>query len=71
MSVSDNETTAQKFLAKIPDEPKTEGLIPGAVDQISGKQTNTLIYQVTRRKEIWTDDDLEHHHQEADVTIVL
>ena len=60
-----------QFLSKIPDEPKTEGLIPGAVDQISGKQTNTLIYQVTRRKEIWTDDDLEHHHQEADVTIVL
>ena len=60
-----------QFLSKIPDEPKTEGLIPGAVDQISGKQTNTLIYQVTRRKETWADDDLEHHHQEADVTIVI
>ena len=26
--------------------------------------TNTLIHQVTRRKEIWNDDNLEHHHQE-------
>ena len=48
-----------------------EGLIPGATDVLNGKQTNTLIYQVTRRKETWTDDNLEHHHQEADVTIVL
>ena len=44
--------------SKVPDEPKAEGLIPGATDVLNGKQTNTLIFQVTRRKEIWTDDDL-------------
>ena len=60
-----------QFLTKVPDEPKAEGLIPGATDVLNEKQTNTLIYQVTRRKEAWTDDDLEHHYQEADVTIVL
>ena len=55
-----------QFLTKVPDEPKAEGLIPGATDVWNGKQTNTLIYQVTRRKEIWTDDDLE-----ANATIVI
>ena len=55
-----------QFLTKVPDEPKAEGLIPGATDVLNGKQTNTLIYQVTRRKEIWTDDDLE-----ANATIVI
>ena len=46
------------FLNKVPDEPKADGLIPGAVDELSGKQTNTLIYQVARRKVPWKDDDL-------------
>ena len=46
------------FLTKVPDEPKADGLIPGAVDELSGKQTNTLIYQVARRKVPWKDDDL-------------
>ena len=47
-----------QFLTKVPDEPKAEGLIPGATDVLNGKQTNTLIYQVTRRTEAWKDDDL-------------
>ena len=33
-------------------------MIPGAVDGLNGKQTNTLIYQVARRKVPWMDDDL-------------
>jgi hypothetical protein len=37
------------FLTKVPDEPKSDGLTPGASNQISGKQTNSLIYQVARR----------------------
>ena len=47
-----------KFLSKVPDEPKADGLIPGAVDALNGRQTNTLIYQVARRKLTWKDDDL-------------
>ena len=47
-----------QFLSKVPDEPKADGLIPGAVDGLTGKQTNTLIYQVARRKVTWKDDDL-------------
>ena len=50
--------TLDRFLSKVPDEPKADGLIPGAVDELSGKQTNTLIYQVARRKVPWKDDDL-------------
>ena len=48
-----------QFLTKVPDEPKADGLIPGAIDVLSGRQTNTLIHQVTRRTSIWKDDDLE------------
>ena len=47
-----------KFLSKVPDEPKADGLIPGAIDALNGRQTNTLIYQVARRKVTWKDDDL-------------
>ena len=46
-----------QFLTKVPDEPKSEGLIPGAIDVLNGKQTNTLIYQLIRRKKILTSDD--------------
>ena len=34
-----------------------DGLIPGA-QGLNGKQTNTLIYQVARRRVPWKDDDL-------------
>ena len=54
----DFKETLDRFLSKVPDEPKADGLIPGAVDELSGKQTNTLIYQVARRKVPWKDDDL-------------
>ena len=54
----DFKQTLDKFLCKVPDEPKADGLIPGAVDGLNGKQTNTLIYQVARRKVPWMDDDL-------------
>ena len=54
----DFKQTLDQFLSKVPDEPKTDGLIPGAVDGLNGKQTNTLIYQVARRKVPWKDDDL-------------
>ena len=55
----DFKETLDHFLSKVPDEPKADGLIPGAIDDLNGRQTNTLIHQVTRRKEIWKDDDLE------------
>ena len=39
------------FLSKVPDEPKTDGLTPGATDLISGRATNSLEYQCARRRE--------------------
>ena len=46
------------FLTKVPDEPRADGLIPGAMD-VNGRHTNTLIHQVARRRVPWKDDDLE------------
>ena len=40
------------------DDDDYDGLIPGAVDVLNGRQTNTLIYQVARRRVPWKDDDL-------------
>ena len=54
----DFKQTLDQFLSKVPDEPKADGLIPGAVDALNGRRTNTLIYQVARRKLTWKDDDL-------------
>ena len=48
-SIEDFKMKLDLFLTKVPDEPKSDGLTPGASNQISGKQTNSLIYQVTRR----------------------
>ena len=42
-----------QFLTKVPDEPKGEGLIPGATNPFTGRQTNSLIHQVTRRVSSW------------------
>ena len=58
-SQDDFKEILDQFLTKVPDEPKTEGLTPGAIDQQNGKQTNTLIYQIERRRTPWKDDDLE------------
>ena len=57
-SQTDFKQILDQFLTKVPDEPKADGLIPGAVDGLTGKQTNTLIYQVARRKVPWKDDNL-------------
>ena len=42
-----------QFLTKVPDEPKGEGLIPGATNPFTGRQTNSPIHQVTRRVSSW------------------
>ena len=34
------------FSVKVPDEPKTRTLTPGATNTLTGKQTNSIIYQV-------------------------
>ena len=47
-SLEDFKMTLDTFLRNIPDEPKTESLIPRATNQLSGKQTNSLIYQVVK-----------------------
>ena len=45
------------FLAKVPDEPRADGLTPGASDVISGRATNTLEFQCARRTEAWDTSD--------------
>ena len=50
-SIEDFKMKLDLFLTKVPDEPKTDGLTPGASNQISRKQTNSLIYQVARRSD--------------------
>ena len=47
------------FLAKVPDEPKAEGLTPGATDVITGRPTNTLEFQIKRRMEAWDTSDFD------------
>ena len=47
------------FLTKVPDEPKTDGLTPGATDMISGRATNSLEYQCARRRETWDTSDFD------------
>merc|ERR1711973_206305 len=37
------------FLSKVPDEPRADGLTPGATDIISGRATNSLEFQCARR----------------------
>ena len=48
-SIEDFKEKLDAFLTRVPDEPKAGGLTPGASNQISGKQTNSLIYQVARK----------------------
>ena len=48
-SIEEFKEKLDAFLTRVPDEPKADGLTPGASNQISGKQTNSLIYQVARR----------------------
>jgi hypothetical protein len=46
--LEDFKVTLDTFLSHIPDEPKSTGLTPRATNQLSGKQTNSLIYQVVK-----------------------
>ena len=46
------------FLSKVPDEPRADGLTPGATDIISGRATNSLEFQCARRREPWDASDL-------------
>ena len=41
------------FLSKVPDEPKSQSLTPGATNLQTGRQTNSLIYQVARTQGTW------------------
>ena len=47
------------FLTKVPDEPKADGLIPGATDVLTGRATNSLEYQSARRMEAWDTSDFD------------
>ena len=47
-SLEDFKCQLDAFLNKVPDEPKSQDLIPRATNIISGKQTNSLIYQVAK-----------------------
>ena len=47
------------FLSKVPDEPKTENLTPGATDVMTGKATNSLEFQCGRRTEAWDPSDFD------------
>ena len=47
------------FLCKVPDEPKCETLSPGATNTLTGRPSNSIIYQVGRRTEAWRDNDQE------------
>ena len=47
------------FLSKVPDEPKADGLTPGATDLITGRATNTLEFQSARRMEAWDPSDFD------------
>ena len=47
-SLEDFKFQLNVYLNKVPDEPKSQNLIPGATNTISGRQTNSLIYQVAR-----------------------
>ena len=45
------------FLCKVPDEPKSETLSPGATNTLTGRPSNSIIFQVGRRTEAWRDND--------------
>ena len=47
------------FLSKVPDEPKADGLTPGATDLITGRATNSLEFQSARRMEAWDTSDFD------------
>ena len=54
------------FLSKVPDEPKTENLTPGATDVMTGKATNSLEFQCGRRTEDRkTQISMVSHHDES------
>ena len=38
-----------QFLCKVPDEPKCDGLNPGATNALNGRPSNSILYQVARR----------------------
>ena len=48
-----------QFLCKVPDEPKCDGLNPGATNTITGRQSNSIIHQVARRTEVWMESNQE------------
>ena len=52
-SLEDFKYKLDTFLSKVPDEPKSQSLTPGATNLQSGRQTNSLIYQVARTQGTW------------------
>ena len=47
-SLEEFKESLDTFLKNVPDEPKSESLTPRATNHISGRQTNSLIYQVAK-----------------------
>ena len=47
-SLEEFKESLDTFLKNVPDEPKSESLTPRATNHISGRQTNSLIYQLAK-----------------------
>ena len=58
-NLDDFKQILDEYLCKVPDEPKCVGLNPGATNVLSGRPSNSIIYQVARRTEEWRDTDQE------------
>ena len=55
-NIEDFKMKLDSFMSRVPDEPKSDGLTPGASNQTSGKQTDSLKYQVARRSGTWANN---------------
>ena len=55
-SLEDFKILLDTYLEKVPDEPKTQSLIPCATNLLSGRQTNSIIYQVARDRPTWANN---------------
>ena len=55
-SLEDFKLLLDTYLEKVPDEPKTTSLTPRATNLLSGRQTNSIIYQVARDRPTWANN---------------
>ena len=50
-SIDDFKAALDKYLARIPDEPKIPGYVPTASDQFSGQPSNSLVDQIRKHNQ--------------------